>query len=89
MGAGSDPAHTTAMDEFFNHQAASAYLASIEDPILQSLVRSSYQTICLADFRPERSFDLLYFAKIMREFMKDREGLARSLRGDFGENLTG
>ena len=34
-------------------------------------------------------FDLLYFARIMEEFLRDRERLARALMGDFGEDKAG
>jgi len=72
-----------------NHEPASAFLNSIEDPIVQSLVRSAYQTLCMSDAVVDGEFDLLYFCRIMEEFLRDREGLARALRGDFGEDRTG
>ena len=77
------------MGRLINHEPASAFLNSIEDPIVQSLVRSAYQTLCMSDAVVDGEFDLLYFSRIMEEFLRDREGLARALRGDFGEDRTG
>jgi hypothetical protein len=72
-----------------NHERASVFLNSIEDPIVQSLVRSAYQTLCMSDAVVDGEFDLLYFFRIMEEFLRDREDLARALRGNFGEDRTG
>ena len=77
------------MGKLINHEAASAFVNSIEDPIVNGLLRSVYQTICLSEAAPEGEFDLLYFARIMEDFLRDREWLAKALRGDFGENKTG
>jgi hypothetical protein len=76
------------MGKFINHEPASAFLNSIEDPIVQGLVRYAYQTLCLSDAVVEGDFDLLYFARIMEEYLRDRERLAKALLGDFGEDKT-
>jgi hypothetical protein len=77
------------MGKFINHEPASDFTNSIEDPIARSLVRYAYQTLCMSDAVVEGEFDLLYFARIMEEFLRDREALARSLRGEFGDDKTG
>jgi len=77
------------MGKFINHEPASVFLNSIEDPIVQSLVRYAYQTVCMSDAVVEGEFDLLYFFRIMEEFLRDRETLAKSLLGDFGEDKSG
>ena len=77
------------MAKLINHAAASAFLNSIKDPIVKSLVRYSYQTVCMSDAVPEGEFDLLYFSQIMEEFLRDREGLAKALKGEFDEDKTG
>ena len=77
------------MEKLTNHEAASAFLNTIEDPIVKNLVRHSYQTICISDAVPEGQFDLLYFFRIMQEFLRDHEGLAKVLKGEFEENKTG
>jgi len=73
------------MGKFINHEAASAFLNSIDDPIVQSLVRFAYQTTLMTDAVVEGEFDLLYFLRIMEEFLRDRERLAKALMGDFTE----
>lgn len=75
--------------KLLNNEAASAFLNDIHDPIVKSLVRYAYQTICMSDFVPEGEFDLLYFFRIMEEYLRDREALARALRGEPEENKTG
>jgi hypothetical protein len=75
--------------KLINHEAASEFLNSIDDPIVKSLVRYSYQTICLSDAAPKGEFDLLYFSRIMEEFLRDREELTKALRGEFAEDKTG
>ncbi len=77
------------MGKFINHEPASAFLSSIGDPVVQSLVRSAYQTLCMSEAVADGEFDLLYFFRVMEEFLRDREGLARALMGDFGEDRTG
>ena len=77
------------MGKFINHEAASAFLKSIEDPIVRSLVQYAYQTTLVTDAVVDGGFDLLYFLRIMEEFLRDRERLAKSLMGDFGEDKTG
>jgi hypothetical protein len=72
-----------------NHEAASAFLNSIEDPIVRDLVRYSYQIILMSDAFPQGDFDLLYFCRIMEEFLRDREKLAMWLRGEYEEDKTG
>ena len=37
------------MGKFVNHERASDFTNSIEDPIVQSLVRYAYQTLCMSD----------------------------------------
>jgi hypothetical protein len=77
------------LGKLINHEAASEFLNGIQDPIVQRLVRYSYQTICLSDAEVEGEFDLLYFFIIMEEFLRDRKSLANALMGDFGEDKTG
>jgi hypothetical protein len=77
------------MGKLINHEAASAFLDNIEDPIIKGLVRNSYQTICVSNAVPDCDFDLLYFFKIVEEFLRDREGLAKTLKGELEENKTG
>jgi hypothetical protein len=72
-----------------NHEAASAFLNSIEDPIVAGLVQYSYQIVCTSDAFPQGDFDLLYFFRIMEEFLRDREKIAKWLRGEYGEDKTG
>ncbi len=74
---------------FINHKLASEFLNEIEDPIIQSLLRSSYQTLCMSDASVDGDFDLLYFFRIMEEFLRDRKKLARSLLGDFEDEKDG
>ena len=77
------------MGKLINHEPASVFLNSIQDPIVQSLVRYAYQTLCMSDAKVEGEFDLLYFFTIMEQFLRDRETLAKALVGDFGEDKTG
>lgn len=77
------------MGKHINHEAASAFLNRIDDPIVKSLVRYSYQTLCLSHAVPDGEFDLLYFFRIMEEFLRDSEELAKALKGEFGEDKTG
>jgi hypothetical protein len=74
------------MGKFINHEPASAFLHSIDNPIVQTLVRSSYTTILMSDAVVDGEFDLLYFFRIMEEFLRDREKLAKALMGDFGDD---
>jgi hypothetical protein len=74
---------------FINHEAASEFLNNIQGPLVQSLVRASYRTILLTDAVVEGEFDLLYFFRIMEEFLRDREKLAKSLVGDFEDETDG
>jgi hypothetical protein len=77
------------MGKFINHEPASAFLNSLEDPIVQSMVRYAYQTILMSDAIVEGEFDLLYFFRVMEEFLHDREAVGKALLGDFGEDKTG
>jgi hypothetical protein len=43
----------------------------------------------MSDAVVDGEFDLLYFFRIMEEFLRDREKLAKSLRGEFEEDTTG
>jgi hypothetical protein len=72
-----------------NHEAASAFVNSIEDPIVRDLVRHSYVIILMSEAFPQGDFDLLYFFRIMEEFLRDREKLAMWLKGEYGEDKTG
>src|SRR6478735_9386011 len=49
---------------------ASAFLHSIDTPIVLTLVRSSYTTILMSDAVVDGEFDLLYFFRIMEEFLR-------------------
>jgi hypothetical protein len=77
------------MGKFINHEAASDFMNRIEDPLLQNMVRYAYQTLCMSDAVVEGEFDLFFFFRIMEEFLRDREAVAKALMGDFGENKTG
>jgi hypothetical protein len=81
------------MGTLINYEAASAFLNDIDDPIVQTLVRSAYQTLCMSDAiasgELEGQFDLLFFFRVMRDFLRDRESLAKALMNDFGEDKTG
>jgi hypothetical protein len=77
------------MGKLINHEAASAFLNNIKDPIVKGLVSNSYQTICTSDAVPEKDFDLLYFFRVMEEFLRDRAELAKALTGEFEEDKTG
>jgi len=77
------------MGRFINHEPAQAFLDGIEDPIVQSLVRYGYQTLCVSDAVVDGDFDLFFFSQVMEEFLRDRERLSKALMGDFGENKTG
>ena len=63
--------------KLINHKDASEFLNGIQDPIVQSLVRYAYQTLCMSDAKLDGEFDLLYFFTIMEEFLRDREKLFR------------
>jgi hypothetical protein len=76
------------LGKFINHEEASRFLNSIQDPIVQSLVRSVYQTHLLSNAEVDGEFDLLYFFRIMEEFLRDREKLAKSLRGEFDQETS-
>jgi hypothetical protein len=78
-----------ALGKLINHEAASTFLNSIDDPVVKSLLRYAYQTVCMSDAAPEGEFDLLYFFRIMEEFLRDREGVAKALKGEFEDNKTG
>ena len=54
---------------FRNPESASEFLEKIEDPIVKSLVRFSYQTMDLTD-GPRVSSTWLYFFKVMEEFLR-------------------
>lgn len=77
------------MGELINYDSASKFLNSIQDPIVQSLIRSSYQMICMSSEPFEGELDLRFFFHIMEEFLRNREALAKALMGDFGEDKTG
>jgi hypothetical protein len=63
------------MGKFINHEADSAFLKTIEDPIVRSLVQYAYQTTLMTDAVVDGEFDLLYYFRIMEEFLRDRERL--------------
>lgn len=77
------------MAEFINHQASGAFIKSIHDPIVRDMVLLSYQVLCMSDKNVEGEFDLLFFAQIMEEFLRDRELVVKRLRGEWGENKSG
>ena len=76
------------MGKFINHEAASDYLNQIDDSIVRGLIRSSYDTILMSTASVDGEFDLLYFFRIMEEFLRNRERLAKALLGEL-ENKTG
>ena len=77
------------MAEFLNHEASGVFTRSIADPIVRDLVRYSYQILCMSDRNVEGQFDLLFFAQIMEEFLRDRELVVKRLRGEWSENKSG
>jgi hypothetical protein len=71
------------MGKLINHQKAVAYLNSISDPIVQSLIEHAYSKIFTAsEIAFEGDFDLLFFFKTLEAFLHDRERLAKALTGE-------
>ena len=71
------------MGRLINHQKAKEFLDHLDDPIIQALIQDAYAKIFaegMAGFEGE--FDLLFFYQILAAFLRDREGLARTLRGE-------
>ena len=77
------------MGKFIKHDEASKFLNSIQDDIVRSLIISAYQTHLLSNTEVDGEFDLLYFFRILEEFLRDREKIAKSLKGDFEDELSG
>ena len=71
---------------YINNNAASEFLQKIEDPIVQHLVRLSYQTLCMLKSDVEGEFDLLFFFQIMESFLREREVIAKLLMGESVED---
>lgn len=71
------------MGKLINQHRAKAYLDSIEDPIVQSLIQYAHSKIFTEQpLDCEGEFDLLFFYQILESFLHDREGLARALTGE-------
>jgi hypothetical protein len=71
------------MGKLINHHRAKEFLDHLEDPIVRALIEDAYGEIFsdqIGDFEGE--FDLLFFYKILAAFLRDREALARALRGE-------
>jgi hypothetical protein len=70
------------MGKLINHEKATAYLDTIEDPIVQSLIQHAYSKIFTENSMEfEGEFDLLLLFKILEAILRDREALARALTG--------
>jgi hypothetical protein len=82
------PREDDLLGKFINHEAASSFLDGIQDPIVQSLVRAAYQTHLLSEAEVEGEFDLLYFIRIMEEFLRNREKVSKTLMGDFSDETS-
>jgi hypothetical protein len=71
------------MGKLINHHKAKEFLDRLDDPIVQALIQDAYAKIFsegIGSFEGE--FDLLFFYQILAAFLRDREGLARALRGE-------
>jgi hypothetical protein len=71
------------MGKLINHQKAKDFLDHLDDPIVQALIQDAYSRIFsegMPDFQGE--FDLLFFYQILAAFLRDRDALAKALRGE-------
>lgn len=73
------------MSSFINKEKAMEYLETIQDPIVRGLILRAYATL-IFEVNPcpvEGQFDLLFFFHVLEMFLRDRESLAKGLRGEF------
>jgi hypothetical protein len=70
----------TMMGKLVNHEKAKAYLDTISDPIVQTLIQHAHSLLCTGpstDFEGE--FDLLFYYRLLESLLGDRERLAKLL----------
>ncbi len=72
------------MGKLINHHKAKAFLDTISDPIVRSLIEYAYGKIFMEDLNDglEGDFDLLFLYKILEALLRDRERLAAALAGE-------
>jgi hypothetical protein len=72
------------MGKLINHDKAIEYLDSIPDSTVQSLIQYAHGQIYMEDLiaNLEGDFDLLFFFKSLEALLRDRERLARTLKGE-------
>lgn len=78
------------MAKLINRDKAVQYLDRIADPIVQSLIQYAYGKIFMEDLINdlEGNFDLLFFFKTLEALLRDRERLAKALRGEIQETFA-
>lgn len=74
------------MGYLLNQKEAMEFIDSIDDPITGTLVGEAYTSVLHSRLSLDGDFDMLFFAKAMAEFLKDRERLASKLKGEFEED---
>jgi hypothetical protein len=71
-------------NQFQNVDEAKRFISSCGDPVVREVLWKAYSilTLSMAPHGPAGRFDVLFFARVLAEMLKDRDRLARVLSGD-------
>ncbi len=78
------------MSKLINHDKAIEYLGKLPDPIVQALIQYAYGKIFVEDLLTDLQgdFDLLFFFKSLEALLRDRERLAKALKGEVQDTFA-
>lgn len=74
------------MGHLVNQKEAMEFVLSIDDGVVGRLVGEAYTTVLHSGIELDGDFDMLFFSKVLAEFLKDREERIRNLQGEFAPN---
>jgi hypothetical protein len=75
-------------NQFLNVDEAKEFMNSFADPVDREVLWIAYSVLTFrtAPHGPSGKFDVLFFARVLAEMLKDRTRLLRVLSGDLNED---